>query len=67
MSKVLEHFICRWVREAVAPNIHPRQFGAVQGSSTAHALVEMLHYIQRNLDTPGRHVRMLLLDYSQGF
>ena len=67
MSKVLKHFICKWAREAVAPNIHPRQFGAVQGSSTAHALVEMLHYIQRNLDTPGRHVRMLLLDYSKAF
>ena len=67
MSKVLEHFICRWVREAVAPNIHPRQLGAVQGSSAAHTLVKMLHYIQCNLDTPGQHVRMLLLDYSKAF
>jgi len=67
LSKVLEHFICKWIREAVAPNIHQRQFGAVQGSSTPRALVEMLHYIQRNLDMPGRYVCMLLLDYSKVF
>jgi len=66
-SKVLEHFVCRWIRAAVAPNIHPRQYGAVQGSSTTHALIEMLHYIQRNVDVPGRYVRMLLLDYLKAF
>ena len=63
-SKVPEHFVCKWVREAVAPNIHPRQYSAVKGSSTMHALVKMLHLIQCNLDTLGQYVRMLLLDYS---
>ena len=65
-SKVLEHFVYKWVQEAVAPNIHPRQYGAVKGSSTMHALVEMLH-LKCNLDTPSQYVRMLLLDYSKAF
>ena len=66
VSKLLEHFVCKWVREAVAPNIHPRRYGTVKGSSMTHALIEMLHLIQCNLDTPGRYVRMLL-DYSKAF
>ena len=66
-SKVLEHFVCKWAREAVAPNIHPMQYSAVKGSSTTHALVEMLHFIQCSLDTLGRYVRMLLPDYTKAF
>ena len=66
-SKVLKHIVCKWAREAIAPDVHPRQHGAVKGSSTTHALVAMLHLIQRNLDTTGRYVRMLLLDYSEDF
>ena len=66
-SKVLEHFVCKWAWEALAPNIHSRQYGAVKGGFTTHPLVEMLHLIQYNLDTLGRYVRMLLLDYSKAF
>ena len=32
-----------------------------------HALIEMLHYIQKNLDKQGWYVCMLLLDYSKAF
>ena len=66
-SKALEHFICKWVQASVAPNIHPRQYGAVQGSSTIYMVTEMLHFIQRNLDRPGQYVRGLPVDFSTAF
>ena len=39
----------------------------MQGSSTIHALVEMLHFIQCNLDRPGQYVRALLVKFSKAF
>ena len=67
ISKVLEHFVCKWIRQAVEDRFNPRQFGAIRGSSTTHALVELTHYIHAELDKPGHHVRALLLDYSKAF
>ena len=69
ISKVLllEHFVCKWIRQAVEDCFNPQQFGAIRSSSTAHALVEPTHYIDVELDKPGHHVCALLLDYSRAF
>ena len=67
ISKVLEHFVCKWIRQAVEDRFNPRQFGAIRGSSTTHGLVELTHYVHAELDKPGHHVRALLLDYSKAF
>ena len=48
-------------------HFNPGQFGAIRGSSTTHALVELTHYVHAELDKPGHHVRTLVLDYSKGF
>ena len=47
--------------------IDDHQFGSPRGSSTLHALVELVHRWQEALDDPGRHMHLLLLDFSKAF
>ena len=43
------------------------QYRSVKGSSTVHALVELIHLWQQSLDEPGKVLRVLLVDYSKAF
>ena len=49
--------------------IDPLQFGALTGSSTAHALISMLHIWYRETDNYANAniVRVLLVDYAKAF
>ena len=67
VSKVFEFFTSDWIKEAIQDEINPHQFGTIKGTSTTHALVDMLHFIQSSLDKPSHHVRRLLLDYLKAF
>ena len=44
LCKELEIYPVRWLWQCITNFIDPRQFGTVKGSSTVHALVEMLHH-----------------------
>ncbi len=57
LAKLMESFTCKWVMDA----------GSIKGSSTVHALVEMVHLWQQALDQQGKVLRILLLDYSKAF
>lgn len=67
LAKVMESFTCKWVKDFIANDIDPHQYGSVQNSSTVHALVELVHRWQQALDEPGNALRVLLLDYSKAF
>ena len=67
VSKVLEHFAYKWIRQAVQGHFNPQQFGTIRGSSTTQALMELTHYIHTELDKPGHHVCTLLLHNSKAF
>ena len=43
LSKVLERFVAEWVMESAKDIIDNHQFGSLRGSSTAHALVELVY------------------------
>ena len=67
VSKDFESFTCDWMKKAIRDKINPHQFG-IKGTSTTHAVVDVLHnVIQSSLDEPGHDVRTLLLDYSKAF
>ena len=66
-SKVLEHFSCTWMYEAIKDKIDPNQFGGVKCSSTTMALLTIINYIAQATDSGGNHVRMLLCDFSKAF
>ena len=43
LCRLLERFVTQWVMEYLQDTIDPHQFGSLKGSSTTHALVEMIH------------------------
>ena len=67
VSKVLESFTCEWTKETIQDSVNPRQYGAISGSSTTHALIEMLHFMLSSLEKRSHYARALLLDSSKAF
>ncbi len=67
LSKGLEFHIVRWLWDIFKGKIDDRQFGTVKGSSTTHALVEMLHTCYDKTDASRNFARILLLDYTKAF
>ena len=69
ISKHLERFIFNWILESIEDKIDQNQFGALKGSSTTHALVNMVHEWYRATDdsTSRTYIRVLLLDYAKAF
>ena len=57
LTKVMESFTCKWIMECISEDIDPHQYGSVKGSSTVHALVELVHLWQQALDEPGKVLR----------
>ena len=50
LSKILESFIGGWIFDEVGAKIDKRQFGAMRGRSTTHALLDiLLHHRQQAL------------------
>ena len=66
VSKVLESFVGRWMLEAIGDRFDKKQFGAIRGRSTSHALVDILHNWHRALDER-QSVRAVFVDYAKAF
>ena len=66
LSKVMESIVGEWLWEFVGPQIGKDQFGCLKGSSTTHALVDMLHHWHLHAERM-KISRVLLLDYSKAF
>ena len=66
LSKILESFIVSWIWDLVKDKIHRNQFGGIKNSSTAHALVTMLHQWNTAIHD-NKSVRVVLLDYKKAF
>ncbi len=67
LCKELETYPVKWLWESVTHLIDPKQFGTVRGSSTVHALVELLHHCYHATDGSKSYARLLLLDYTKAF
>ena len=50
LSKLFESFVGRWMVSRVLPQLDQKQFGALAGRSTTHALVDMRHMWHKALD-----------------
>ena len=55
IAKVLEGFTCQWVTDTISEVIDPHQYGSVKGSSTVHALVELVHHWRQGLGVRVRY------------
>ena len=66
LSKILESYVGNWILHRVTAKLDPRQFGALRGRSTTHALVDMLHTWHKALDQR-QSVRVLFVDFCKAF
>ena len=56
-----------YIAPAILQIINPCQFGAIPKSSTAHALISMIHNWTQATDATGAAVRVVLFDYKKAF
>ena len=66
LSKGMERFVWQWIMEDIGSCIYIRQFGSLPGSSTAHALISMIHHWLQSADK-SNCVRAFFLDFTTKF
>jgi len=66
ISKLLEVNVGGWILDAVVDKLDTRQFGALKGRSTTHALIDMLHHWHAAVDS-GSSVPVLFVDFAKAF
>ena len=62
ISKVFESLVGRWIVGSISAKFDRKQFGAIRGRSTTHALIDMSHKWHAALDEQ-RSVRVVFVDY----
>jgi hypothetical protein len=62
----LESFIGSWILQTITPHIDSKQYGVVQGRSTTHQLVDILHHWHQALDNSSS-IRVVFLEYAKAF
>ena len=67
LAKCLEGHVTGWILDYMNSSIDPHQFESLQGSSTAHALVELVHLWHKALEKPRNMVRVVMLDFAKEF
>ncbi len=66
LTKVMESIVGERLWNIVGPQIGSNQFGGLNGSSTTHALVHMLHHWHLHANRMNIS-KVLLFDYSKAF
>ena len=64
LSKVFESLVSRWILEALNEKFDKKQYGALKGRSTTHALTDMLHTWHKALDEE-QSVKIVFVDYAK--
>ena len=67
LSKTLEDFVVQWLIADIRDKIDPDQFGCLKGTSTTYCLLDMIHTWLLHLESPGKHLRLIFLDFSKAF
>ena len=66
LSKLLESYVGNWMVNRVLPKLDQKQFGALRGRSTTHALIDMTHMWHQALDQ-SLSARDLFVDFTKAF
>ena len=67
LSKGIESFPRKWLLKEMEHILDDHQYGSRPGCSTVLALAELLHCWIHALETPGKAVRILMLDFRKAF
>jgi len=66
LSKELESFVGCNILETFRGKVDYRQYGALKGRSTTHALIDIIHHWHQALDNNGT-VLSVFIDYAKAF
>ena len=69
-SKRLEYLLIQWIWPYISPHIDMDQLGGIPGCSVNHYLIQMLDFIQKNLDDNQKNPTAVLaglVDFSKAF
>ena len=68
LSKVYESFLSDWLLPIVTPYLDPANCGGLEGTSSSHYMIRLLHFIHSTVDKTEPHaVVMALIDLSKAF
>ena len=67
LSKCLEWFPKKYIMDTITDLIGEQQYGCLPGKSTSMALADLLHNWITSLETPGKAIRILMVDYRKAF
>ena len=65
-SKTLERIVAEEVWKTITPQLDPRQFGNVKGSSCLHYLVDLIDFVSSNTDK-NKEVAAVTIDLRKAF
>ena len=66
-ARVLEYFVCEWIKEDISDSLDLRQFGNIPKTSSTHYLVSLIDSILKHLEQPGNVTDLCLFDFSKAF
>lgn len=67
LSKVQESYAVEWIHEDVCDRINESQFGGLPGGSAVLALINLLHKWYKAMESRGKIVRIVFLDFRKAF
>ena len=65
-SKLLESFVGTWNLDRIQDKLDVRQYGALKGRSTTHALVDMMYHWCKAVDD-GQSIWVVFVDFAKAF
>jgi len=66
LSKVFESLVGQYMLNCIGDKFDKKQFGALRGRSTSHALVDILHKWHKAIDEQ-QSLRVVFVDYAKAF
>jgi hypothetical protein len=67
LSKIQESYAIEWINQDVEANVNESQYGGLPGSSAVLALVNLIHKLYLAMETPGRVIRIIFLDFRKAY
>jgi hypothetical protein len=69
ISKIQESFVHQWLWDIIKDKMDERQFGAIKGTCTTHALIHLIHdWLKMTDDSKDKtFVHIVMLDYAKAF
>ena len=66
ISRIFESIVGKWMLDAIGDKFDKKQFGAIKGRSTSHALVDIMHKWHKAMDERNA-IRVVFIDYAKAF